>query len=177
MKTLKEFIIPYLGIAEGSHQYTFEIDKDFFRHFEKSKIQEGSIEVAVNFIKQGRMVILEISGQGHFKAECDRCMSEIDVPIDIEDKVILKLTGERAVKNEEVVYLDSNTSHIDLSPFIYESIHLHLPFKNVRSCEEEAFKFCDQSALENLGKRQESSSEVRESPWKALMNLNFKEDK
>ena len=177
MNALKEFVIPYLGLSDGTHKFSFDIDKTFFQQFEKSKIEEGKLNTEVDFIKSGRMIVLEIKGSGFFNALCDRCVAEIPVPLTFEDRIIIKLSEEVDVDNEDVVYIDDKSSHIDISPFIYESIHLHMPLQKLRDCESEEYKFCDEAALNNLGgSNQYDDNPGNDNPWKELKKFKFDKD-
>ncbi len=175
MKGHNEFIIPYLGLSDGVHNYHFEIDQSFFQRFEKSNIEGGSFAVEIEFIKQGKMIVLHISCSGHFDAPCDRCLAGIEVPLEVNDKVIIKLTEREEGQEDEVYHMDVKTSHIDLSPFIYESIHLNLPVRNLRDCEREDFHYCDKDVLRRLENTSEDDSSVAlENPWEELKKIDFK---
>ncbi|RLD31501.1 MAG: DUF177 domain-containing protein, partial [Bacteroidetes bacterium] len=60
MKVLKEFVIPFVGLKEGVHDYEFEIGKSFFESFEYSEIEQGSIRAEVSMEKKERMLIFNI---------------------------------------------------------------------------------------------------------------------
>ena len=34
MNNLKEYLIPFVGLKEGKHQFDYQIDDSFFEHFE-----------------------------------------------------------------------------------------------------------------------------------------------
>lgn len=174
MKTHNEFTIPFLGLSNGAHLYDFKLDNSFFASFEKSSIENGEISSKVTFDKQDRTVVLLIDCKGYFNADCDRCLAPIQVPVDFNDKIILKIEQEPHIKEDEVYYLEPHTSHIDLSSFIIESIHLYLPMKNIRDCDEEDFRYCDQEVLKNLdqGLKNEKAS-FGKNPWGDLDKLNL----
>ena len=167
-------IIPYLGLANGDYSYTFKVDGAFFKHFEKSKIKAGSFDVDIQLEKRDRMVVLLLSTDGAMRAACDRCLTDIDVPISFEDRVILKIEEAPIVQEDEVYYLDPQTSHIDLSTYVYESIYVHLPLTNLRDCEGEDYIHCDHIALDALDKDPSLDSPSQESnPWQALKDLDL----
>lgn len=174
MGSLEEFKIPYLGLTNGSHEFRFDLRDEFFSHFEKSTVRQGEFSVDLDFEKRDRMVVLTIAAKGSFKADCDRCLSLIDVPMEFQDQIILKLTEEVRPQEDEVYYLDSNTSHIDVSGYLYETIHLHLPIKNLRDCQGDDYKFCDQDVINNLEDRNKTSEASGENPWSELDKLNLK---
>ena len=45
MKVLKDFIIPFVGLNEGIHDFTFNVDDKFFESFDYSEIKKGKVEV------------------------------------------------------------------------------------------------------------------------------------
>ncbi len=175
MKTQSEFAIPYLGLSNGNHHFSFILDNSFFSRFEMSKIEEGHFRINVQFDKQDRMVVLIMECTGYFMAPCDRCLSEIQVSMEFEDRVILKMT-ELADDNSdpEIYYLDPKTSHIDLSPFMNEAIHLNLPIKNVRNCVVEDEIYCDKEVLKSLSNTtHNTTSSTGKNPWEELGKLNL----
>jgi len=75
-----------------------------------------------------------------------------------------------------VYYLEPSTSHIDLSTFIYESIHLHVPISYLRDCENEDYIHCDHDALDALDQAPPEESESEKgNPWQALEGLDLDE--
>lgn len=173
MPTSSEYIVPYLGISDGEHKFAFDIAQDFWKNFETSKISEGEMKVDVIFDKLGRLVTLYISCEGHFLADCDRCTTSIAIPIHFDDRIVIKLEEESS-NNEDVVFMDPKTSHIDLSPLIYESIHVHLPLLNLKDCESEGYKECDQEVLGRLNSFDDEPEETSKSGiWSELNKLNL----
>jgi len=174
MSSLDAMIIPYLGLANGEHVFSYQVDEAFFKHFEKSKISSGSFTVDIIVEKRDRMVVLMVTSAGSMQAPCDRCLTEIDIPITYEDRMILKIEEAPKVQEDEVYYLDPNTSHIDLSTYVYESIHLHVPIRYLRDCEGEDYKYCDHDALDALEEDISEESKAEESnPWQALEGLDL----
>ena len=177
MNRLNEFIIPYLGLSNGTHQYHFEIGKEFFAQFEMSKMSAGKFDLKVELVKDGRMIILMVGFHGYFTAPCDRCLSQIEVPMDFEDKLIIKIEDQQGINDPDVYYLDPGTSHIDISTMLYESLHLNMPMKNVRDCESENNTYCDLQALGNLNEIKDNKKDVDESNvWKILDDLELEKD-
>ncbi len=177
MTKLSEYIIPYLGLSNGAHKYAFNISRDFWKHFEMSKISDGEMLVNVVFDKLDRVVTLEIYCEGTYMADCDRCTARIVIPMVFQDRMIIKVTDERLDQKEEVIFMDVKTSHIDIAPMIYESIHVHLPMVNVKDCKTEDYKDCDHSILdrlENSEAEEEVDSEKGKSIWSELDKLNLK---
>ena len=52
-KTLKEFIIQFVGIKLGEHYFEYKIDKKFFEYFEYKEFNDANvnIDVVLNYLK------------------------------------------------------------------------------------------------------------------------------
>ena len=172
MASLDEYIIPYLGLKNGEHKFLYKLDNEFFINFETSKIKEAQFDVEVIFDRRESIVTLDITCEGHYKAECDRCMVGIVIPLAFDDQVIIKLEESPEVVVDEIIYLDPKTSLIDISSPIYESVHVHLPIQNLKDCESEDYADCDPEMLDRLDGRNDKKSEVK-GIWSELDKLNL----
>ncbi|MFT6809511.1 MAG: hypothetical protein ACJA01_002748 [Saprospiraceae bacterium] len=172
MQSKSELVIPYLGLANGLHNYIYIVDQHFWKGFETSKISEGQMEVDIIFDKLDGLVTLSIECNGAYKAKCDRCVAEIMIPMQFEDTIIIKIQ-EASGEETEVTFMDPKTSHIDLAPLIYESIHVHMPIISLKNCEEDDYKGCDQEILDRLYGSDEEKNKSPSGIWKELDNLNL----
>ena len=146
-----EFHIPFKGLQNGINNYRFQVRTDFFKTFENSRIEEGSYNVDLELEKREDMMILDISFTGTFKTECDRCLSNINIPSKGEDRIIVKIEREITTSDEEnVISLNQDEHQLDISEMIFDAIILHLPIKNERDCEKEGYAYCDKQILERI---------------------------
>jgi len=162
MKALKEFVIPFVGLKEGVHEYSFEIGEKFFESFEYSEIDHGKIHAAVSMDRKERMLIFDFKLKGHLTIPCDRCMEEMEYPLNVDENLIIKFGHEHKEETEEIIIIPETESHVDISGYIYEYIMLALPIKKVHPEGEEG---CDPLVIEKL--EQHSSLEV-DPRWEAL---------
>lgn len=170
MKALRMFSIPIKGLGIGKHKFEFEVDGGFFKHFEESEIKSCEYQVEVQLDKQVRMMEFNFIINGSYQAKCDRCLEMISIPSNAEDRLLVKIGEEEIGDNEELVYLDENDQKFNLAPFIYEFIHLSKPLQNVKDCEGENFKDCDEDVLNKL----QAEKEVKNNPiWDQLKNIEL----
>lgn len=176
MKALKQFSIPFTGLKLGKHAFDFEIDKSFFDAFEHSLVKDGTLKAEVELDKQETMLILAFHITGTIKLNCDKCLSDFDQPIELNERQIVKFAEEAEGEDEdlEIMILPRKETAIDVSELIYEFITVAVPFIN--KCEQ-AGKNCDEQMLETLNKlaagnnneaQEEQSSDPR---WEALKKL------
>jgi len=171
MKALKMFSIPIKGLGMGKHNFEFDLTGKFFSHFEGSEIKDGIYQVNIELDKQARMMEFNFLIQGSFETQCDRCLEIISIPTRSEDKLLVKIGVEEVGDNEELIYVDENDQDFNLAPFIYEFIHLSKPLQNVKDCEADDYKDCDEKVLEKLDSIEKTES--GNSIWDKLKNIEL----
>ncbi len=170
MKALQEFVIPFLGLKEGVHDYAFDIDAEFFESFEYSEVKQGDLHVDVSMERKERMLIFNFSISGMVQVPCDRCLAPLDLSIEGTDRLIVKFGQEWMEESDEILIIPETDSRIDISSFIYEYIMLKLPYKRVHPEGED---LCDPTVVDKLEQHTESETDPR---WEALKDLKNKLD-
>jgi uncharacterized protein len=65
------------------------------------------------------------------KTICDRCLDEFDLPLKYQWKLFFKFGEESYELTDEIIILSSSVHEINISQFIYEYIHLALPYRRI----------------------------------------------
>ena len=172
MKEFNHCSIPLLELIDGAHQFEFKIDKEFFKKFEDSIIEEGLFQVKVDLVKQPDAMFLSFDISGTMKADCDRCLAEINLPVKGKYDLIAKF-AEEASETDEVIYILPDQSELELQKPIYDFIGLSIPLVKTYNCEEEKPRVCDDAMLDKIGGTKEApQDEPKSSPiWDALKDF------
>jgi uncharacterized metal-binding protein YceD (DUF177 family) len=172
VKTYSQFIIPVTGLKPGSHQFEFEIDDSFFEHFEYSEIRNGAIHLHLVIEKEENLLVFHFDFNGLVRVPCDRCYEPFDLPIAGNERLILKFGHDFHEESEEVQIVPVGENHFDVSPFIYEYIHLSLPVRRVHPENELGENTCDPEIIERLENLATSSEP--DPRWEVLLKLKNK---
>jgi uncharacterized metal-binding protein YceD (DUF177 family) len=170
MKALKEYVIPFVGLKEGVHDYSYDIDEKFFDSFDYSEIEQGKVHAEVSMERKERMLVFEFAINGHVIIPCDRCLEDMEYPVNKNERLIVKFGHDYMEESEEIYVIPETDSHIDISTFIYEYIMLSFPLKRVHPDSD---KDCNQSVIEKLDQH---ASPVEDPRWEALKGLKNKKD-
>ena len=175
METLNQFTIPLEGLKDGMHQFDFQIDGEFFKHFEQSPLREGNFNMMLYFDKRPDLLVLTFDFRGSFNTNCDRCLEAINLPIQGNEQLIVKYAEEPG-EDAEVIYITRGTQQLNVAKFIYEFICLAIPIVKTYDCEADLTPPCNQDVLDLLYKNEaEDEKEETQNPvWEALKN--FKKD-
>lgn len=176
MNSLQAFILPLKGLGDGSHQFDFLVDDDFFQSFESSPVEEGKIKIVVKLDKRPTLLVFDFAFSGKVATSCDRCLVDIQLPLEGENRLLVKYgEGNDEHSDEDVVYISPETSSWSIAQYIYEYILLAIPLIKVYDCQEEANPPCDDQMLDKLEivENPEPETEEKNNPFRdALKGWN-----
>jgi len=131
MKAKKEFLIPFVGLKQGKHQFEFDIDKTFFDEF--SFDEYNSVNVKVNLVldKKSTMMELSFKHKGTVNVPCDLTNEDFDLVIKGKLNLIVKFGDEFNNDNDEMLVLPHGEYQVDVSQYIYEMIVLSVPTRRI----------------------------------------------
>jgi uncharacterized protein len=174
LKPLKQFSVPFTGLKLGAHQFEYQLDESFFNSFEYSLIKSGDLKVDLELEKQETMLLLKFKIIGTVNLDCDKCLSEFKLPINLYERQIVKFAeDELESDDEEIISLNRKDTSIDISKPLYEMINVAVPFiKNCdqggTSCDQEMIDRLEKLSIENQDEENEQTSDPR---WEALNKL------
>lgn len=166
-----QYIIQFGGLSLGEHEFELDIKDRFFEQYEESEITKADVHVELILLKQNNLLQMEFYISGTVNTNCDRCLREVDYPIEAHEKLVLK-HGDPAESTDEILVLKEGTEEADISQYLYEYIATALPGRRV-PCEDfgkDEFE-CD---YETLNKLEENQTKEETNPaWDKLKNINF----
>jgi uncharacterized metal-binding protein YceD (DUF177 family) len=169
MKNLKQFVIQFESLKNGSHNFHFEIDQAFFEELGSDEISKGKFQVDIDFEKLSTMLVLNFKIKGSVLLSCDRCLEDFNYNLKSNHKLYVKFGEESHEESDEVYILASNKGEIDVSQFIFEYIILAVTQRKVHDEKD-----CDPEILKLLNENQKAQPKIEESDprWDVLKNLN-----
>ena len=126
-----KYVIQFAGLKEGRHEIEFDVDDSFFEQFESSEIKKGKLAVRVILDKNRQVLEMGFFIQGTVQSICDRCLDELDLPLQYQGKLFFKFGEESYELTDEIIILSSSEYKINISQYIYEFIHLALPYRKI----------------------------------------------
>ena len=159
MKKLNEFLIPFIGLKLGKHQFEYQINKAFFESFDYDEFESADIKVSVVFDKKSTLLELNFKHSGTIHVPCDLTNEMFDFPIKGKLKVIVQFGEEYNDDNDELLILPHGEHEINISQIIYEMIALSIPFRKVHpgvkdgTLDSEALRKLNELRVEEIKKR------------------------
>jgi uncharacterized metal-binding protein YceD (DUF177 family) len=174
----KEYTIEFNKVRMGPNEFEFVLDDKFLADFEYSPIKKANVEVSLQMIKTENLYDLKFHFEGIVSSTCDTCADEIDIPINDNFEMLMKLSEVSNFEDFEIVYLARTEIEFDLTQYLYESLLLAVPQR--KNCSELAIsKNCNPEVIKLLGQIEkeedeniEEESEDKSDPrWNKLKDL------
>ena len=131
MNNLKEYLIPFVGLKIGKHQFDYQIDNTFFKNFDYDEFNDVSVKVDIVLEKKSTMLELDFKHKGTVNVPCDVSGEEFDLPIKGKLKLLVKFGDEFNDENEELLILPHGEFQFSVAQYIYETIVLSVPLRRV----------------------------------------------
>ena len=168
-----DYVIPLNGWAAGERNFRWQADNKFFQKFDNAEILDAAVEVEARAVKSGHYIGVDLDIQGHVTVACDRCLEDLQLPVEAHPAFSVKF-GEEASSEEEmregsreILFLSASDAELDLSQAIYDYVCLSLPMQRVHAEGE-----CNPDTVRFLGHEpvNEEAGETN-SPFAALKGL------
>jgi uncharacterized metal-binding protein YceD (DUF177 family) len=175
MKHLKEFVIQFTGLKQGTHNFEYRIDNKFFEHFEYDEFNDAVLEVAVNFNKKTTLLELHFDVSGVVNVNCDLTNEPYDQPVQNNFDLVVKFGNEYNDENEEILIIPHSEYEINIAQYIYELIVLGVPQKRVHpgvldgTLDSEILKKLEE--LSPKGIEEKDNNEEIDPRWNTLKKL------
>ena len=171
MCSLETYKIDLKGLMEDETVLDFDLNDDFFQSLDGSQLEHGTLHVSVSIRKMTGFFELLFHTEGSVTVSCDRCLDDMEQPIDTDNRMMVKL-GDTYSDDDDTVTIDENEGILDLSWFIYEFIALAIPIKHVHApgkCNSAMTQKLEE--LSGAVRSGEEEAEAIDPRWEALLKL------
>ena len=151
MNHLSATTIPLSTLGPGHHQYQFDLNDAFLALFDEAPVNQIQAQAQLDVEAKTNLYDLTLEIEGHVTCACDRCSTNIQLPINLTTVLYVKYKeGAPEAKTDDVLYVEPGTLQLDLSSWMYDMLILSIPIKKVYACEDEAERPCDMDVLDKL---------------------------
>ena len=133
MYSLEPLKIDLKAMKEEATSLELELDDRYFEALDGSQLEHGALHVSVSIRKMTGFFELHFHTRGSVVVSCDRCLEDMDQPIDTDNGLTVKLGDTYSDNDDDTVTIDENEGILDMSWLIYEFTMLAIPIKHVHA--------------------------------------------
>ena len=113
-------------------EYKYQLDNQFFEDLDGPEVQKGNVTTILKVRKTSGIYQLDFQTEGVVVVSCDRCLDDMEQPIESTDRLKVKL-GDEYTEIDDIVVVPEEDGYINVAWFIYEFIALSIPMKHVHA--------------------------------------------
>lgn len=169
----RKYEIKFAGLAEGRHEYEFQIDKTFLEEFEIEDICDADLKLRVSLEKKERMLTFLFDIDGKIVVLCDKCLEPLTVPMNINQTYYVKFGESYEELDEDMCVIPENEHSFDLGNLIYDYTILHKPMRCVHGEVDGSEEICEPD-FPNLSDASVFAENNETDPrWDVLKQIKF----
>jgi uncharacterized metal-binding protein YceD (DUF177 family) len=119
------------NLSPGVHEFEYFLENKFFIDIDGTEVQKGKVKVLLTVKRASIMFEMNFQITGIVSAPCDRCLDDLDLPVETKNRLVVKFGKEYAEESDEIVVIPEEEGAINLAWFLYEFIALSVPMKRV----------------------------------------------
>ena len=157
MGKFKLYNVDLKNLSPGVHEFEYLLENKFFVDIDGTEVQKGKVKVHLTVKRSSMMFEMNFQIEGVVVVPCDRCLDDMEIPIDTHNRLVVKFGKEYAEESDEVVVIPEEEGAINLAWFLYEFIALAVPMKHVHAPGK-----CNKAMSSKLKKHTARSSDETE---------------
>ena len=177
MGRFDKYNVDLKGMRVASLELEFDLDNAFFADIDGEEFKKGSVKAKVCVNKGREIFDLSFTLTGTVVVPCDRCLDDLEIGVDTENTLRVKL-GDNYADEGDIVIIPENEGDLNIAWYLYEFIVLALPMKRVHApgkCNHEMTGKLKKHSVD--AEENEDSDEMQIDPrWAGLKDIQIEED-
>lgn len=118
-------------MPEGEQEFHYQLGKDFFRNMESTDIRDANVGVDLTVKHRNGVYDLNFSCTGEVTVACDRCLDDLELPVDTAYHVTVKYGDSYKDDSDEFIEIPESDNYLNVAYMMYDTISLAVPIKHV----------------------------------------------
>lgn len=131
MGKFSAYKLPLKSLPSGSHEFEYELGKQFFEDMESADIRDAHLKVIAIVNVKGDVFELTLRVSGEITLICDRCLDEMQWPIDTEYKIFVKYGEDYNDDSDTLLVIPESDNFLNIAYILYDTVALTIPIKHV----------------------------------------------
>ena len=164
----------------GIHAVECHLDETFFNTEEQTEVRRADVDVTLTVNRKSENTChLEIACRGTVTTACDRCLDDLDLPVDVDYQLNVEQMGtELDDSNDGLLIVPENWRELDAAPLVRDTVLLAIPMthyhENPEDCNPDMLDVLDSHRVEAVPDdedNQQSETTGTDPRWEALKKL------
>ena len=164
----------------GTHAVECHLDESFFNTDEQIEVRRASVDATMTVTRKSENTYrLEIACNGTVTTACDRCLDDLDLPVEETYCLNVEQMGtELDDSNDELLIVPEDWRELDTAPLVRDTVLLAIPMthchENEDDCNADMLNALDSHRVEAIpdgDDRPQDETTGTDPRWEALKKL------
>ena len=163
----------------GIHTVECHVDETFFNTEEQTEVRRADVDVTLTVNRKSENAYhLEIDCRGTLTTACDRCLDDLDLPVDVDSQLNVEQLGtEFDDSNDGLLIVPEDWRELDAAPLVRDTVLLAMPMthshEDPEDCNPDMLDVLDSHIVEAVPDDADNESETTgtDPRWEALKKL------
>ena len=130
--TLNKYQIDLKSLSLSEvYKFNFVLEDEFFECVDGPEVRQGKVNVSLNVVRASTTFELDFKIEGVVTVTCDRCLDEMEIPIETINRLVVTFGEMYAETSDEQIIVSEEEGFINVAWYMYEFIALAIPMKRV----------------------------------------------
>lgn len=187
MGKFSAYNLPLKTLTEGTHEFDYRLDKQFFVNMENSDVRDADLAVHLTVTHRNALYSLRFHITGPLTLLCDRCLDDLVIDIDTTYDINVEYGDDYNDESDDLLIIPESDSNLNVSYMLYDTVVLAIPIKHVHplgKCNRQMSALLKkhraggeddelaESMMESIDDMDESPREATDPRWDALKGLS-----
>ncbi len=123
--------LPLKTLAEGTHEFDYRLDKQFFVNMEYADVRDADLDVHLTVTYRNDLYRLAVKITGTVTMLCDRCLDDLVLPIDTSYEVGVEYGDDYNDESDDLIVIPHSDSYVNVAYMLFDTVVLVIPIKHV----------------------------------------------
>lgn len=164
------FEIAFVGLKDGVHEFSYNIDDQFFARYSQPDFSNSHLQILLRMDKKSNFFLLKFEITGAVTVNCDRCGEPFVLNVWDEFPLVVKRVSDPASTEDDpdVAYISQHESILNVAGWVYEFALLSIPMQRVHPNDKDGNSACNPIVLKMLDNMKQGNESKQNLIWKDL---------
>lgn len=123
--------LPLKTLPEGTYEFDYHLDKQFFVNMESNDIHDADLAVKLTVTHRRDLYELAFAISGTVTLICDRCLDDLVMPIETAYNIAVKYGDDYNDDSDELLVIPQSDAYLNVAYMLYDTVMLAIPIKHV----------------------------------------------
>ena len=131
MGKFTEFKLQLKSLPVGTHQMQYNLGKQFFSDMESQDVRDADVDVTLALDYRNDLYDLTFKLSGVLTLLCDRCLDEMELPIETEYHIVVRYGDRYNDDSDEYLEIPDSENYLNVAYMLNDTVALAIPIKHV----------------------------------------------